>query len=494
LTGFLQSNLPLAAGALLLLVILGVRTLTRDKALRADLRAAFVLQLCFIALRLCEWSFQAHLSGTAATALRLSWMLAFAFGAIRFSVGVALWSFRLRTKRPTPKIVRDVLSTTLYAIACLPVLKTTLQIDLAGLLATSAILSVVLGLAMQDTLGNLFAGLSLQLERPFEVGDFVSIGEHTGQIAQIGWRATRIETRRLESVTLPNNIIAKGAVKNYTRTDHPIGVDVYIGVSLRVPPNKVKTAVMQTLCQIEEVLPTPAPHCRTFAYEESSIRYQVRMFCRGFEQMMLAQEQLHTRLWYRFERDGIEIPHAQRVVHMRAEAAAQQQTATDAVLGLLSSVDLLRLLKVEDLQLLAREIKPRRYAKDERIIAEGTAGNTFYVVAQGHVSVRAGRPEVEVATLRHGQYFGEMCLLTGEPRAASVYAGEDVVLYEITRPIFAKVLESNPGLAQALADLLARRRTELRAAAQSNVCMSEVAPEARRIFGRLRELFRLTEA
>jgi small-conductance mechanosensitive channel/CRP-like cAMP-binding protein len=493
LTLFLQSNVSLVVGAVLLLLILGVQMLARDKDLRHDLRAAFYLLVAFAVLRITAWMFAGHLRESTAAALRLAWMLTFAFGAIRASVSILLWMLRFRRRTPAPKIVRDVINFALFAIVTLPILKSTLNIDIAGLIATSAILSVVLGLAMQDTLGNLFAGLSLQLERPFEVGDFVSIGQHTGRIAQVGWRATRLETSRHESITLPNNVIAKEAVKNYSRGGQPIGTDCTIGIALHLPPNRVKTAVLETLQDIPDVLAEPAPHCRTLAYEDSLVRYQIRFFARDLEISMQAMEQIYTRLWYRFARDGLEIRVPQRMLLMRNDGAERTQMP-DEILGLLQSVDLLALLPLDQLRALAREVVPRRFGMDERVITQGEEGKTFYVVAQGSVSVRVGRPEAEVTRLGRGQYFGEMSLLTGERRAASVIALEDSLLLEVARPTFAQILSQVPELATTLADLLARRRTELNAVAvASGAPRAEATREANRIFTRLREIFGLSE-
>jgi small-conductance mechanosensitive channel/CRP-like cAMP-binding protein len=493
LTLFLQSNVSLVVGAVLLLLILGVQMLARDKDLRHDLRAAFYLLVAFAVLRITAWMFAGHLSASTAAALRLAWMLTFAFGAIRAIVSILLWMLRFPRRTPAPKIVRDVINFALFAIVTLPILKSTLNIDIAGLIATSAILSVVLGLAMQDTLGNLFAGLSLQLERPFEVGDFVSIGHHTGKVAQVGWRATRLETFRNESITLPNNVIAKEAVKNYSRGGHPVGSECTIGIAMDVPPNRVKTAVLETLLDIPEVLADPPPFCRTLAYEDSQIRYLIRFFARDLEVSMGAMEQVYTRLWYRFARDGVEIPYPQRVVHVRNEAATRPGTREE-ILGLLQSVDLLALLPLDQIRALSGEVVPRRFGKDERVITQGDEGNTFYVVAQGSVSVRVGRPEVEVTRLGRGQYFGEMSLLTGERRAASIIAVEDSLLLEVARPTFAGILSQVPELAAALADLLARRRTELTAVAvASGAPRAEATREANRIFTRLREIFGLSE-
>jgi small-conductance mechanosensitive channel len=494
LTQFLQSNVSLVVGAVLLLLIVGLAMLARDKDLRQDLRGAFYLLAAFAIFRLSAWAFEGYLSSSSSRVLRLAWMLTFAFGAIRATVSILLWVLRFRRRTPTPKIVRDVINFALFAIVTFPILKSTLNVDVVGLVATSAILSVVLGLAMQDTLGNLFAGLSLQLERPFEVGDFVSIGQNTGKVAQVGWRATRLETFRNETITLPNNVIAKEAVKNFSRGGHPIGTDCTIGIALHVPPNRVKTAVLETLQDIPEVLVDPGPLCRTLAYEDWLIRYQIRFFSRDLEVSTRALEQIYTRLWYRFARDGVEIPVPQRTVLMRHEATPRTESSEE-ILGLLQSVDLLALLPLDQIRALAREVVPRPFGKDERVITQGDEGNTFYVVAEGSVSVRVGRPEAEVARLGRGQYFGEMSLLTGERRAASVLALEDSVLLEIGRPTFARILSQVPELAAALADLLARRRTELNAVALASGAPrpAEATREASRIFSRLREMFGLSD-
>ncbi len=495
MTSFLQSNVSLVVGAVLLIVLLGVRAVTGDRHLRQDFDGALALLAAFLGLRVLAHFTDGALSTGWAQTLKLAWMLTFAFACIRALVGVALWMLRLRRATAVPKIVRDVLSGALYVLAALPIIKSTLKVDLAGLVATSAILSVVLGFALQDTLGNLFAGLSLQLERPFEVGDVVTIGEHTGRIAQVGWRATRIETFRNENVTLPNNIIAKEAVKNFTRGQTPLGTDVYLRLSYAVPPNRVKGAVMDTLRELPDMLPYPEPHIRTWAFDENGVRYQVRFFARDFEMAIRCMEALHTRLWYRFQQDGIDVALPQRVVH-EASVGDRPFRTLDETLGLLSSVDLLQLLRPEDLRSLAAEVLPRRFRPGERIIQEGAPGNTFYVVAHGQVSVRTGSPEREVTQIGPGTYFGEMSLLTGEPRAASVVALGEVELLEIARPTFGRVLASHPELAANLANLLGQRRSELRAVAQAGSASAEGAatPEARRIFGRLKEIFGLKEA
>ncbi|HVP61236.1 MAG TPA: mechanosensitive ion channel domain-containing protein, partial [Myxococcaceae bacterium] len=188
----LQSHGLFAACAGLLVSLVGLQALSGDPQFKRDLRGAASLLAGYLVLRTVDLYRGAALPEGLHRALELAWMLALAFGFIRLSVSVVLKLARLRA-RPTPKILRDVLDGTLYLVATLIIVQREFRIDFSSLLAGSAIVSVVIGLALQETLGNLFAGLAIQLERPFQVGDIVSVGTDVfGRIVQIGWRATRV--------------------------------------------------------------------------------------------------------------------------------------------------------------------------------------------------------------------------------------------------------------------------------------------------------------
>jgi len=488
---FLQSNLSLVVGAVLVVLLFGLHAASGDKDFRRDLRGAIRFLIAFLILRLGAWAIPHEAPRSLEKLVRVGWMLTFAFGVIRTCVSLALMAIRLRSTVATPKILRDVIDFLLYGLAALPILQTQLDLDLGGLLATSAVLSVVIGLALQETLGNLFAGLSLQLERPYQVGDFIRIGDYTGRVMQIGWRATRIITMRRESITLPNSKVAKEVVKNFSFAYEPVAIDIYIGLSYDTPPNQVKEAVLDVMKEVPTLLQNPPPQCRTWAFDESSIRYQLRYWVADFAHADNTMEELYTRLWYRLRRENIEIPFPQRVVHARGELAARPEFSSETVVELLRAVDLFSVLSQAELDQLRRDLVARRFGKGERVIEEGEEGRTFYLVASGEVSVRTGKGQ-EVTRLKRGSYFGEMSLLTGEPRAATVVAVEDAVLLELDRPAFARMFVSQPGLARQLSALLAQRRTQLRAVAEAGGGGVDPAPEAGRILGRLRQIFGLS--
>ncbi len=485
---FLQGHLSLVVGIVLVLGVLGARAASSDATFRRDLRGALVFLVTFLVLRLVDKEFGPLLHERVLQGLRVAWMLTFAFGGIRVGVSFGLFLLRLRSRTPLPKILRDVLDFSLYSIAILPILKTQLDIDLTSLVATSAILSVVLGMAMQDTLGNLFAGLSLQLERPYQVGDWVTIKDVTGRVVQIAWRATRIETFRKEVVTLPNNICSKEAVKNYSRAGLPVAADIYFHAPYDRAPNEVKAAVLDMLEQVPLVLHEPPPLCRTWGFDETGIRYQIRYYVADFGQADWAMEEIYTRLWYRLRREGVDLPYPQRTVHMR-EGVPACEFPDEVVVEMFRRVDLFKVLKEDEHARLRREMVPRRFAKGEHVIEQGEPGKTFYLVGSGELSVRAGG--VEVSRLTRGHYFGEMSLLTGEPRSATVVALTDVVLLELDRPVFARLFAEHPELAPKLSGMLAHRRTQLNAAMTASGDTLPVATEEGHILARLKSIFRL---
>jgi small-conductance mechanosensitive channel/CRP-like cAMP-binding protein len=485
----LQSHGLIAACAGLVVLLIGLQALSGDPQFRRDLRGGASLLAGYLVLRTVDLYRGAQLPVGLHQVLELAWMLALTFGFIRLTVSILLKGARIR-RQATPKILRDVLDGTLYLVATLIIVQREFRIDFSSLLAGSAIVSVVIGLALQETLGNLFAGLAIQLERPFQVGDTISVGnEIFGRIVQIGWRATRVENKRREVISLPNTTFSKQGVKNYTRGNEPVGFDTYVELTYDTPPNRVKAVIRETLAEVPLVLAEPTARIRTWAYEGSGIKYRIRCYVADVTRTNWARDEILTRLWYRLRREGIEVPFHQQVVHLRFP---DQQIAEFGVahrIALLDEVDLFRVLGPAERERVAHEMVARRFGHGERIIEQGAPGQTFYVVAAGSVSILTGRG-VEVTRLGRGQYFGEMSLLTGEPRSATVVAAEDAVLFELDRPTFAQLFDEQPALAGLLSEALAHRRGQLRDVAEANGNVVKVR-EANWILDRLRSIFGL---
>jgi small-conductance mechanosensitive channel len=310
----LQSHALLAACAGLVVSLVGLQALSSDTQFRKDLRGSATLFLAYLVLRTVDIYEGERLPDGLHKTLELAWMLALVFGFIRLTVALVLKVVRSRS-RPAPKILRDVLDVTLYVVATLVVVQREFDLNLSSLLAGSAIISVVIGLALQETLGNLFAGLAIQLERPFQVGDTIAVGEQVfGRIVQIGWRATRVENKRREIISLPNTTFSKQGVRNFSRGDS-VGVDTFIGLSYETPPNRVKGIIRQTLAEVPLILAEPWAKVRVVAYEESHIKYRVRFYVADIRRASSVRDDVLVASGTGSAAGGSRFP-AQRMVHV----------------------------------------------------------------------------------------------------------------------------------------------------------------------------------
>ncbi len=480
---FVEGNLAVVIGGLAFVAVLGLMRISSDEGQRADFRVASRWLAIYLLLRINDFWLEDLIPTEWHAYLRVGWILAFAFGITRVAVATALWLRRRLTKTTTAKIHRDVIDFVLYVVVAIPILKTQLKIDITTLLGTSAVLSLVLGFALQDTLGNLFSGLSLQLETPFTVGDYISVGEKEGRVLEIGWRSTRIESLRKEIIAIPNSLIGKEKLTNFSPHEKAVAIDLEFGTSYDAPPNLVRAEALEVLRQSPLVLNTPAPEVGVSSFADSAITYVARFFLKDYAQRLAVTDDFLSRLWYRFGRTGIEIPFPQRVLHFR-----ETKARSDPDIELIAQLPLFTPFPIEEARELSRSAIERRFGNGEEVITEGQTGSTFYVVVSGRLSVRVGPQLKEIAVLERGAAFGEMSLLTGEPRNATVVALQDCVLLEMGRQVFARHLQQHPERLAQLAALIEERKAN-RAAATSS--LPEQTPGPGKALQRLREIFGL---
>lgn len=408
--------------------------------------------------------------GGAALEKRLPWfwlvlLLPLLVLTVRGTVLVFEELFRRgRGERP-PALLESVVSVALYGVGLGFVAHRFFGIELTPFLATSAVVGAVVGLALQDTLSNLFAGISLHTDGPFRVGDWVHVGEVEGRVEEISWRAVRLRTWGGDGVTIPNNEVARRTVISFSQPSGPHSRVVQVGVSYAVPPNKVMAVLAEVLQQVPEVAAEPAPNVRLIGYRDSAMEYEARYWVRSYDDWRRAESEIYRLVWYHFRRHGIEIPFPIRTVHLhQAQApAVAEETAAERLERVLRSVDLFRPLSEDELRTALRNFRHQHYAAGERILGEGEPGDSFCIVDRGTVEVSkslGGRPRV-LAQLGDGQFFGEMALLTGEARSASVTARTDVDLFTIDKAGFQQIVVANPRITVDISSILAARRDAL---------------------------------
>lgn len=372
--------------------------------------------------------------------------------------------------RNLPGIFRDILQAAIYGLVVLYVLGR-VGVDPGSLLTTSAVLTAVIGFALQDTLGNLFAGLAIQTEQPFDVGDWIQFDDdpdHIGEVVEINWRATRILTTYRVEVTVPNNLLAKGPIRNYSKPTAVVRRDVTIIAPHETPPARVHRIFLNAIVEVPGVCAHPPPDVQTIHFGDSAVEYRVRFYIEDFFDRAVLEGRVRDRLWYALRRAAVPIPTAQRrVTLLEQNAATTEQEHHKRVADVEDALERLPLFKPLSPALmheLATQTERRLYAPGELVIQQGDYGDELFIVERGKVQVlldRHGGME-HVATLGPRDFFGEMSLLTGEQRRATVRAEGEVTLMVVSKQALQPIIEDFPDLATEITEVLAEREAQLR--------------------------------
>lgn len=380
-----------------------------------------------------------------------------------------------RLRIATPRILQDVILAAASLLAIF-MLASHAGLNLSGLIATSAVLTAVIGLAFQDTLGNVVGGLALQIDDSVQVGDWVKVGDIVGLVTEIRWRYTAVETRNWETVILPNSLLVKGQVIVLgKRSGQPPywRRTVLFNVDYRYPPNDVIRCVEEALrdVHIDRVARNPPPHCILLELSDSFGRYGVRYWLMDLNADDGTDSVIRTRIFFALRRAKIPLSMPAHAVFMtedtEARKVAKSRVDMERRLAALHKVNVFSGLSEDEYRHLADHLTYAPFAAGETMTRQGAEAHFLYMVIKGQASVRVasnGKLESEVARLGPGEFFGEMGLLTGERRAATIVAITPVESYRLDKSGFRDLMSTRPEISEQIADLLAKRRLELIAA------------------------------
>lgn len=376
---------------------------------------------------------------------------------------------------PTPRILRDLVVALSYIGVCMALMARE-GVSLSGIITTSAVLTAVIGFSLQDTLGNIMGGLALQMERTINVGDWIEFDRSVGRVKEIRWRHTAIETRNWDTLVIPNSALMKGQVLVLGRREGaPVQHRqwVYFNVDFRIAPTSVIAAINSALQSepIPGVALTPPAHCILYDFKESYCQYAVRYWLTDLAADDPTNSLVRTRIYFALKRREIplSIPAQSMFVTKESEARRllKHERELNRRLDALANIELFHTLHEDERRVLAERLHVAPFTKDEVMIQQGTEGHSLYILIRGSAEVTIsteGEGRITIATLQQGDFFGEMALMTGETRSATVVALEDVECYRLDRQGFHNVLANRPEIAEHISHVLARRRLELEAA------------------------------
>ncbi|MGH9382480.1 MAG: cyclic nucleotide-binding domain-containing protein [Thermoanaerobaculia bacterium] len=436
-------------------------------------------------------------AAAATTAVLSAWV---AFALVNAAVIKRPW----RPDAPfLPKLARDVLRMGVLIAVGLLAAKTILGVELGAILVSSTVLSAVAGLALQDVLKNVFAGLALDVEKPFARGDWLMLdGQTAVQVVDMSWRTTRLRTKEGVDIYEPNARISNDRLLNYGSGQRPIALAFRVGLPYGAPPADVKQAIRAAAHSVPGTLAEPPVAVFLESFADHAITYYVRVWTRSVADIGRFRDAINSRIWYELKRRDLSIPFPVRTVHLHSAPAMENAARRDEharAVARLSRLELFRELDPDAVRTLAEGATRRHYDDGEVLVREGDAGESLLVIDAGSAVASkstegGGGVEIDVGRLDEGDFLGEQSLLTGEPRNATVRADGGCVVLEIAKPQLAEILTADPKIAEVLSHVLVTRQeltdASLASHQEQQRSRSQVASEAS-ILARMRAFFGL---
>ncbi len=359
-------------------------------------------------------------------------------------------------------LLRNVFSIIIYIVAFFVIFQSQYPtIELAPLFTGSAILGIVVGLALQDTLGNLFAGIALQADKPFQVGDVISLSNRgMGVVEDVSWRGVRIRTFQNKLLVVSNAVLGKEMIEVAPKENLNARL-VNFSTLYSASPANTASIVREAMRHSENVSQKMRPIVRIRNLGDSGIEWEVKYWLDDYAKFNDSDATIRERIWYAFQREKIHFAFPTRTVHVEEQKAEIDVAIEHNVFGdRLKRVPIFDPLSEEEMERITKASKSRIYAPGEAIVRLGGEGNSMFIINRGKVEVQIiekGKPR-KIKELVENDFFGEMSLLTGQPRTATVVAIVETEVFQIRKNALKPILENNPLLVQAITELIDERK------------------------------------
>lgn len=489
----------LGAFALMAFGVLVSRLLLKQRPIwRAFARVVFLILLTLLLLHNDIVPYlPLHSTGTpvrdaVAAILKIAWW----FWAAWFLVALIHSVVVFERRQHEGKLIQDLLSALIYLAAAFAVVAYVFDLPIQGLLATSGVIAIVLGLALQSTLNDVFSGLVLSLSRPYRPGDWINIeGGTEGQVIEMNWRATHVLTPRRDLAIVPNSTIAKSKILNVSFPSSIHGITIAVVLSSKIPPASGTSILELALLNTRTVLALPRPTVRVVAIDAAQTGYELTFFIEQLSSATEAQNELFDLIFRHVSAAGAQLAAPKNGPYQTHDDEGQktEKTRPEMVLDL---VPIFATLMQNERAALATKLKQITYEKGDTVVEPGTVLQSLFIVGTGVLSVtwRDSGGETELLRFGPGDTFGEISLLTGTSCGASVTALTHSTVYGLAKTDIAPILEARPQVAHELSRALAQQQAAGRAIVTPDLDKTEAKGRLSTWFSeRIHKLFELNK-
>ena len=371
-----------------------------------------------------------------------------------------LW-YERNQKEKAPKFLSQISALVVIIAAVFIIIGGVYGHSIEGVVFGSTVVVGIVGFAMQDLLGNIIAGIALEIGKPFTPGDWLKVDGQHAEVIEVNWRSTRLRTNDDIYLDIPNKTVVGATITNLTYPTRQHAIRLSVGFEYSVSPNFVKDVMARAAAEAPGVLVTPPPKVYLKDFGDSAVIYEIKFWLDDEARFNDIIDAIRTNVWYAAQRHRIAIPFPIRTLQIDRTKTSRPDALT-AARATVRKQPFLQLLDEAQVDQLLSHAQMLRFGRGEKVIQQGAAGESMFILLHGEadVLIGTGGQSTRVATLRDGDYCGEMSLLTGEPRSATVVARTDCEMWEIAKPVIAEFLQHNEALVQKLGALLAQRRME----------------------------------
>jgi small-conductance mechanosensitive channel/CRP-like cAMP-binding protein len=391
---------------------------------------------------------------------------------------------------PVPRLLKDVLTIILYIIAVTGIVGVVFKKSVTGFWATSGLIGLVLGFALRNIILDVFTGIAINIDRPYKIGDWIKVHgsspeQHIiGKIIEINWRTTRIYTEDDSVVVLPNNLLGTLVVTNFWGAGPESRFETAVCLDFSVPTERacrVLLAGAKAAAGQKGILEQPEPrvvvNCTNSLGVEYMVRYWMSPWMDGITEGV-ARSHVTANILEHLKQAGITPAYPkQDLFYAEMPTRHLDSKSLEDRTELLGRTELFQYLELSELRQLAANMKERRFNKGHKLIKQGEAGDSMFILSEGllhaFLSTNNNETEVRVGQIVPGEFFGEMSLLTGELRSATVVAVTDVIAHEITKDNMKALFSKRPEIAETISKVVAERRV------RNSQAMATATPEER---------------
>ncbi len=411
---------------------------------------------------------------------------------------------------PIPRLIKDISSIVLYVIAVTGIMGVVFNQPVTGFWATSGVVGIIVGFALRNIILDVFTGLAVNIDRPYRLGDWVKVHgssqdrDIVGKVVEVNWRTTRLETEDDSIVIMPNSLMGTMVVTNFWGAGPHSRFDTSFCLDFSVPTERalrILLAGARSVIGQDGIMEQPAPNVIINRTTEMGIDYTVRYWMSGWGEgitQALARSTITNSILSHLRQAGITLAYPKQDIY-HANMPTRQMDLSDLEdrSQLLAGTELFRQLEASEIKMLAAKMEQRQFIRGDKVIMQGEAGDSMFILSEGllyaYLSGVNNGHEVKVGQIVPGEFFGEMSLLTGEPRGATLVAITDVIAHEITKEAMNGLLSRRPQIARTISQVVAERKvrnSQQMATATAEERLEETESMARQIMSKMRSFFK----